>query len=78
MNSVQTKRKERAWKNACPKRPSTVWGGVERGQWVSCGGMKIERELPGTRVGKQKMNSGGDGGRHTQGTREPEQINVPV
>lgn len=40
--------------------------------------MKIERELPGTRVGKQKMNSGGGGGRHTQGTREPEQINVPV
>lgn len=27
---------------------------------------------------KQKLNSGGGGGRHTQGTRELEQINAPV
>lgn len=58
--------------------PSTLWGGVEREAWVRCGGMKIGRYFPGTSLEKQKLNSGGGGGRHTQGTSEPEQINAPV
>lgn len=55
-----------------------LYGGLERGQWVSCGGMKIARASPGTRVEKQKLSSGRGGGRHSQGTSEPEQINAPV
>lgn len=57
---------------------STAWGGVEREPWVRGGGMKIGWGLPGTSLEKQELTSGGGGGRHSQGTREPEQISAPV
>lgn len=58
--------------------PSNVWGGVEGELCLTYGGMKIGSGLPGSRVEKQKLNSRGGRGRHTQGTSEPEQINAPV
>lgn len=58
--------------------PSTVWGG---GRERTAGQMWRDEDskgFTGTRMEKQKPNSGGGGGRHTQGTDEPEQNNAPV